>query len=294
MKLQFSGHESFICKHFWLKKGYDFIKNKGNFNEESAVIDLGVGKNMVTSISYWLKAFGLVDGKQQPTEIANFLFNENNGNDRYIESLASVWLLHYSLIKTNKASIYSLFFNDFRKGRTDFTKEQLLNYIKRALEDENQKNFNENTINSDISVFVRNYLKPTFKETKIDIEEDFSSLMIDLDMMKSYKAENAEGKIVEWYQVENKVQVDLPAEIVLFTILDNDSYSKSIAFKELLVGYNAPGAVFALNEEGLYSKIEQIVKRHKGITYTETAGVRELQIKGSINKWEVLHGYYKN
>jgi hypothetical protein len=294
MKLQFSGHESFICKHFWLKKGYDFISHKGNFNEESAVIDLGVGKNMVTSISYWLKSFGLIDMNQQPSELAGFLFHNKKGVDPYIESLASVWLLHYSLIKTNKASLYNLFFNEFIKGRTDFTKEQLLNFVKRALEDESQKNFNENTVNSDISVFLRNYLKPTYKETKIDIEEDFSSLMIDLDLMKSYKAENAEGKVVEWYQVENKIQIDLPAEVVLFTILDNESYGKSIAFKELLVGYNSPGVVFALNEEGLYNKIEQIVKNNKGVTYTETAGIRELQIKSKLNKWDVLHGYYKN
>jgi hypothetical protein len=294
MKLQFSGHESFICKHFWLKKGYDFISYKKNFNDESAVIDLGVGKNMVTSISYWLKSFGLIDANQQPSDLAVFLFHNKKGVDPYIESLTSVWLLHYSLIKTNKASLYNLFFNEFRKGRTDFTKEQLLNFVKRALEDESQKNFNENTINSDISVFLRNYLKPTYKETKIDIEEDFSSLMIDLDLMKSYKAENAEGKIVEWHQVENKNQIDLPAEVVLFTILDNDSYSKSISFKELLVGYNSPGVIFALNEEGLYSKIEKIVKSFKDVTYTETAGIRELQVKSKLNKWDILHGYYKN
>lgn len=294
MKYQFSGHESFICKQFWLKKGYDFIIHKGNFNEESAVIDLGVGKNMVTSISYWLKSFGLIEANHQSTELANFLFDQKKGVDPYVESLASVWLLHYSLIKTSKASLYNLFYNEFRKGRTDFTKEQLLNYIKRSLEDENQKNFNENTINSDISVFIRNYLKPTYKETKIDIEEDFSSLLIDLDLMQSYKAENADGKIVEWYKVENKLQLDLPAEVVLFAILDNESYKKSIAFKELLVGYNSPGVIFALNEEGLYNKIEQIVKTYKGITYTESAGIRELQIKGTLKKWDILHGYYKN
>ncbi len=294
MKLQFSGHESFICKHFWLKKGYDFIIHKGNFNDESAVIDLGVGKNMVTSISYWLKAFGLIDINQQPSELASFIFHDKKGVDPYIENLASVWLLHYSLIKTNKASLYSLFFNEFRKGRTDFTKDQLLNFVKRALEDENQKNFNENTINSDISVFVRNYLKPTYKETKIDIEEDFSSLMIDLDIMRSYKAENTDGKMVEWYQIENRIQIDLPAEIVLFAILDNESYGKSIAFKELLVGNNSPGAIFALNEEGLYNKIEQIAKNYKGVTYTETAGIRELQMKSTLNKWDILHGYYKD
>ncbi len=291
MKLQFSGHESFICKHFWLKKGYDFITHKGNFNEESAVIDLGVGKNMVTSISYWLKAFGLIDTNNKPTELATLILKDK---DPYIENLGSVWLLHYSLVKTNKASIYNLFFNEFRKGRTEFTRDQFLNYIKRALEDESQKSFNDNTILSDISVFIRNYLKPSYKETKIDIEEDFSSLMIDLDLMKSYKAENSEGKYIDWYQVENKIQIDLPADVVLFTILDNESYGKSIAFKELLVGFNSPGAVFTLNEEGLYSKIEQLTKKYKGLIFSESAGVRELQIKGFLNKWEVLNGYYKN
>jgi hypothetical protein len=293
MKLQFSGHESFICKHFWLKKGYDYIVKNNDFNSESAVIGLGVGKNMVTSINYWLKSFGMLDAKNSRTEIANYIFDEKNGYDPYIENLATVWLLHYSLIKTNKASVYSLFFNDFRKGRTDFTKEQFLSYIRRILEGEGQKNINANTINNDISVFIRNYLKPSFKETKIDIEEDFSSLMIDLDLMKSYKAENAEGKIVQWYKVENSIQIDLPSEVVLFSILDNEAYGKSISFKELLVGPNSPGNIFALNEEGLYQKLDTIVKKTKGLTYTETAGIRELQIKSSINKWDILNGYYK-
>ncbi len=190
--------------------------------------------------------------------------------------------------------MYSLFFNEFRKGRTDFTKDQFLSFIKRILEDDNQKNSNDNTILSDISVFIRNYLKPSYKETKIDVEEDFSSLMIDLDIMKSYKSENSDGKMVEWYQVENGLQEDLPESIVLFSILDNENYGKSIPFKELLIGQNSPGNIFVLNEEGLYKKIEAITKNHKGITYTETAGIRELQIKSNIDKWSILNEYYKN
>jgi hypothetical protein len=117
--------------------------------------------------------------------------------------------------------------------------------------------------------------------------------MIDLDLMKSYKAENAEGKIVEWYNVQNSLQIDLPPEIVLFSILDNESYSKSISFNKLLVGPNSPGNIFALNEEGLYQKIDNIVKKYKGLIFTETAGIRELQIKSSIQKWDILNGYYK-
>src|SRR5258705_1730760 len=107
MKLQFSGHESFICKHFWLKKGYDFINEKGNFNDESAVVDLGVGKNMVGSISYWLKAFGITDQSNHITDLGKYIFNDRTGKDPYIESLGTLWLLHYNLIKTGQASIYS-------------------------------------------------------------------------------------------------------------------------------------------------------------------------------------------
>jgi hypothetical protein len=118
--------------------------------------------------------------------------------------------------------------------------------------------------------------------------------MLDLDIMKSYKAENSEGKMVEWYQVENGLQVDLPESIVLFSILDNENYGKSIPFKELLVGQNSPGNIFVLNEEGLYKKIETIAKNFKGITYTETAGIRELQIKSTIDKWAILNEYYKS
>ena len=40
-------------------------------------------------------------------------------------------------------------------------------------------------------------------------------------------------------------------------------------------------------------KLDAIVKNTKGLTYTETAGIRELQIKSSLNKWDILNGYYK-
>jgi hypothetical protein len=289
MKLQFSGHESFICKHFWLKKGYDF---SGSFNDDNAVIELGVGKNMVTSISYWLKAFGIKDTDNQNSELANFLFHPINGKDPYIENIASLWLLHYYLIKTNKASLYNLFFNHFRKNRIEFTREHLHNFLKRILEDENLKSFNENTLKTDVSVFIRSYLKPSYKETKIDIEEDFSTLLIDLDLISSYESASEEKKIVDWYVVPSKEQSELPWEVVLFVILDNYENTTSNSFNELLVGINSPGLVFCLNEDGLYNKIESITKKYRQITYTESAGVRQIQIKGLLNKWEVLSGCY--
>ena len=71
----FSGHESFACKSHWLKRGYDFVIADRNFNDDDAVVHLGVGKNMVASIRFWLKAVGLLhDNELNP--IADYLFND--------------------------------------------------------------------------------------------------------------------------------------------------------------------------------------------------------------------------
>lgn len=98
----FSGHESFPCKTLWLKKGYDFVtRNEKDFNSPDAVIDLGVGKNMVASIRYWLRAFGICEG-DQPTWLGNYLFSETDGKDKYIEDLATLWLLHFNRYSREK------------------------------------------------------------------------------------------------------------------------------------------------------------------------------------------------
>ena len=77
-KFVFSGHESFPCKTLWLKKGYDFVAQGKDFNSPEAVIDLGVGKNMVASIRYWLKVFGVCRNDQR-TWLGDYLFNDQNG-----------------------------------------------------------------------------------------------------------------------------------------------------------------------------------------------------------------------
>ena len=84
---KFSGHESFPCKSLWLKKGYDFVVGGNDFNSSDAVITLGVGKNMVASILFWFRAFGITDNDVL-TELGNYLFDETKGKDKYLEDIA--------------------------------------------------------------------------------------------------------------------------------------------------------------------------------------------------------------
>jgi len=112
----FSGHESFPCKTLWLKKGYDFVVQGKDFNSPEAVIELGGGKNMVASIRFWLRVFGICEN-DQPTWLGNYFFNETGGKDKYLEDLATLWLLHFHLVFRAEATLYNWFFTDFQKDR---------------------------------------------------------------------------------------------------------------------------------------------------------------------------------
>lgn len=289
LKFTFSGHDSFPCRQLWLKKGYDFVKEGQSFNSEDAVVNLGVGKNMVLAIRYWMKVFNVIDSKDNPTDFGTKLFDEKTGYDPYLEDEASLWLLHYQLVKTGLASIYNIIFNEFRKEKLFFTKETFLNYIKRFQEANSELSFNENTIAKDFSVFVNMYKN---ENDKIDIEDSFSGILSELGMLKATFIQDNNGKKIEQYQIENNERDSLPEAVVLFSVLDNLNYGNSISLNSLEFDTNSPSSVFALNRSGLVSKISGIVKENKNITFTDHAGMKELQFKNKPNAYSILDKYY--
>lgn len=288
-KFSFSGHDSFQCRQLWLKKGYDFVQEGQSFNNEDAVVKLGVGKNMVSAIRYWMKAFNILDSKDSPTDFGTKLFDEETGYDPYLEDEASLWLLHYQLVKTGLASIYSIIFNEFRQQKLFFTKETFLNYLKRIQEANPELSFNDNTIAKDFSVFVNMYKNDNDSN---DIEDSFSGILSELGMLKTSFIQDNNGKRIEQYQIENNERDSLPEAVVLHSILDNLNYGNSISLNSLELDANSPSTVFALNRSGLVNKISGIVKENKNITFTDHAGIKELQFKNKPNAYSILDKYY--
>jgi hypothetical protein len=283
-KYTFSGHDSFQCRQLWLKKGYDYIQEGKNFNEEDAVVQLGVGKNMVSSIRFWLKAFNVIDNKDIPTDFGKRLFDDEYGYDPFLEDEASLWLLHYQLVKNGFASIYSIIFNEFRKEKLFFSKETFVNYVKRIGESNPDLNFNENTVAKDFIVFTNLYNYNT--ESK-DVEDSFSGILSENELLKTI----GRGKDEQYY-IENSERDALPEAVILFAILDNPTYGNSISLNSLEFDMNSPGSIFALNRSGLMNKIFDIIENFKDITFTDQAGIKELQLKNKEDAYSILDKYY--
>ncbi|MEA4839751.1 MAG: DUF4007 family protein [Bacteroidales bacterium] len=278
IRYSFSGHESFYCKSLWLKKGYDFISENKDFNAPNAVVELGIGKNMVSSLRFWMRAFGLFD-EGKPTLIADYLFDNERGKDPFIEDLGTLWLLHYSLIKTELASIYKLFFIDFhREKNNEFTKEQLQYFLKRKnAETPYGHLYNENTVKRDIGVLLQNYVIPQQDKSN----EDFSALLINLNLIK-----HSEDKA---FYFNTKGKNELTPEIFFYAIIDDKKDEQIVSFDRLM----DLALVFCLTKAELIDTIQFLVEKYpKVLRYTDDGGIKQLFFLEEIDKTIVLEIYY--
>ncbi len=290
-KLSFSGHESFQCRNLWLKKGYDFAKANHSFTDEDAVVELGVGKNMVNAIRFWMKAFGLTKpDSDEPNDLADKLFNDETGWDPYLEDEASLWLLHYQLLVTDRASTYNLIFNGLRRDRVEFTRDHFVNYVKRQAEIY-QTSVNENTVRADFDVFVKMY---TRTETLAkDRDEGLSGVLTDLDLIATVYRDKGRNKDNAYYVIENTEKRNLPDAILLYGILTSGGFDRSVNFNTLLTAPDQVGSVFALNATGLYTKLERIAAdKANAAVFSDQAGIRELSFQNDPDPLAILANYY--
>ena len=293
-KLTFSGHDTFHCRQLWLKKGYDFVKSGRKFSEDAAVITLGVGKNMVSAIHFWMKAFGLLNKDGNTTEFADYILAAENGKDPYLEDHATLWLLHYHLVTQNLASTYHYVFNELRKERVEFTKENFLSFIERKANEVGFSQFNRKTASADFEVFLKTYNRT--EEQAKDKEDTFSGLLTDLNLVQEEKRKLDDKSTVIYYAIPNESRNDIPDEVLLYAILDKGDFQNSINFNSIYQDKNQAGLVFAISKSELLDKLQAIANnpnyKKNGITLSDHAGIKELQFKEKPDKFEVLSNYY--
>lgn len=280
-KFVFSGHESFPCKALWLKKGYDFVVQDKSFNSPDAVIDLGVGKNMVASIRFWLRVFNILDGERN-SWIGNYLFDDINGKDRYLEDIATLWLLHFNLVFSEEATLYKMFFCGVQRERSHFEREQVLNYVKlRMVEAGKITLFNVNTVKKDIGVLIQNYTLPR----KPQSNEDFSSLLIDLDLIR----QSSEGKGY-YFNVDGKREVT--KEIFLYGLLKlkEQEGDNTIPFDTI---QEKVGLVFCMQDYETVEMLKQLASDYSQyFAYSDVAGIKQVQFIKDLDVKQVLDDYY--
>ena len=282
-KYSFSGHESFQCKSLWLKKGYDYLLDGNSFTDIDDVAKLGVGKNMVSAIRFWLRAFGLIEAdKLQP--IAKYIFDSDTGRDPFAEDLNTLWLLHFLLVSTKVASIYNLLFVEYQREKKEFSKQELQSFIKRKCAVPEQKNvYNENTVRKDIGVLLKNYIAP--KDLKAI--EDFSSLLIALGLIVDTGKQSTNSENL--YTFKTNDFSEIASEIILYALIRMKGTDLTVSFDVL----QQIALIFGLSMATLIDIIRFLETSFpETLVFTDNSGIKNVQFLRDIDENEILNHYY--
>ena len=318
---KFSGHETFPLRYGWLYKAVSSVRDQyddkplkpvtsGNSEDkEKAVVRMGVGKNMVSSIAYWAIASKMIDvsnrEKDTLTEIAADIFGEEEGEsgcDPYMERIGTVWLLHWLLNRDyHNVTSYRWFFNRFNGQR--FDKQQLLDSLIIDVEKLKfygsekavQKTLNHKTISKDVDCFLQGYTCKSSSNSRVS-EDSFSSPLVELGLIRT----SEDGRYKK-YSADLGEQESLPIEVFTYALIDYwNEYakeSKTISFDRLLTAEGSPARIFRLSQSALANRLDLVEElTSKCISWTDTQGLRQIQCDNIVNlndsKSFILSQYY--
>jgi hypothetical protein len=289
----FGRHETFPLRFGWLTKGIRAWANDNDiFEKDEAIVELGVGKNMVEAIRYWMIASQIVipNGKTlEPTEIGRRLFFED-GWDPFLEDDATIWLIHW-LLASNPADATTTFwfFNRFHKP--EFTGKELQDALSVFIRENLRSRVASATLKNDIGLLLRMY-EPSRVSKAIPLEEGLDSPMALLRLIS-----HQEGTKAHLSRPEYRSRLPLGAFAFSVAQLFEHTKEQVIPVDRLLHGDGylaAPGAVFRLTEECLIAKIEaMIVWYPRSFELRQTAGIHQLYRLAPVSSLDILTHYYE-
>lgn len=287
--MKFRAHETFFIRKGWLSKGMKYIERTDGLvfidKEKNPMDELGIGTNMVKSLRYWLQAVGLVSEPPSGKRVQSFtpLGQLVYDNDRYMEELGTLQLLHFKLVSNkDNATSWHFFFNEF--NLTEFTQEDfvvaLKKYIAMSSEIGGKTSGTDRTLGDDFSCLASTYfskrdgLENNLAENNIACPFVELGLMSLLDTKKGvYKKSIPSARSFNPY-------------IILAVIADCAQGKSEIRLSELLQGKNNIGRVYNLDTITMLEVLRDVEKTGE-LKIIRTAGLDVVQLKNPQN--DFLH-----
>lgn len=280
-KVSFGRNETFNLRYSWLNKGLkEFKENTNIFVSDSAPLVLGVGKNMVNSIKYWLGAYQVIDFSTD-TAVQTDFGELIDKYDPYLENPATLWLLHWKLCTNpDNATFYYWFFNYFKK--TKFTKIELINEVVEWLDDKGCKKISSSTIDRDTLLLLKTFSNSS-EETK-NFEESLENPFYALNLL----SKNTDGSYSTIYEPRESINIQVLG-MCLIEIFEstevNNLLNQSAKRLQMPVGeflYEVPSItkIFRINETYFYQLLEELISEYPNVfSFTDTAGQKIIELK---------------
>jgi hypothetical protein len=308
---RFSGHETFACRYAWLPKAAHAVKIRQDLltasQEDDAMVELGVGKNMVRSIRYWAEAAGVIqpiDGGHAVTQFGADLLMGHKWEDGkclaaldpYLEDIQTLWLLHWKMT-TNPAA--PLFAWDFLMNR--FQEPELFaSTVVRAFERELlQKNaITKGSLEQLWDVFLHSYVPTRGRKGEVR-EDNLDSPFIELDLLMPTGFTESSlhpGRIEAKYAFRREDKPEIGNKLFVYCLHEfwQSRYpdEQSMPLHMVANGHGSPGQVFKIPEMDIRNRLLGIYDSSSGyFEFEESATIPRIVQKRGTNAPSLQEAY---
>lgn len=288
----FGGHEKFVFRYGWLKKGIDAaVRDSLIFARDHAPVSLGVGKNMVRAIRHWCLATGLLMEARaagaaralQPTPLAQKLLTDD-GWDPYLEDIGTLWVIHWQLVSNLERSlVWHLAFSAYVES--EFTKKQLAAFVGKQLEQASLRT-TQGMVEREVDCCLRTYVQAGPSQKPVS-EDSLDCPLVELGLIRLFYEEGT-------YHFNVGPKTSLPPQVfgyALLTFLAKLAHTRrTVAVDETVYQHGSPGQAFKLDENSTVEYLEWLeLFTHGGLRLQETAGLRQVHLSEELSRNTLLH-----
>ena len=293
MAMKFRAHDTFFIRKGWLSKGMKYVHSKPDVfvaKDENPMDVLGIGANMVKALRYWLQAVGLTEEPNSGKRVQTFtpLGQSVFTNDRYIEELGTLYLLHYRL-SSNKsdATAWYYFFNEF--SMSEFSRDDFVDFLQRRIRmEDSDATVAIRSLNDDFSCIINTYL-PRYKTSpnRVAPESNIDCPLGELGLIDILSKEK------KTYRKAIPVASTISPWVALAIIVDQAGESKEISLNELLTAPCNIGKTLNLDAISMLDVLYQIERIGK-IKINRTAGLDVIHILEGLTFQDCVDAYYQS
>jgi hypothetical protein len=270
-------------------------------DEEQAMIRLGVGKNMVRAIRFWMVetsvAIKRADGGHEPSKFAKAIFSQTRGRDPFLEDTRTLWLLHWHL-STHSADD-PLFAWDFLMNQwqlPEISRSSALAAFRRVA-DKDARPPSDVTLEQHFDTFLHTYVPTRTRKGAVQ-EDNLDCPLVELELITPVGERRVSGtgrrEPIYTFRIEDKP--DITTELFAYALHDywtkRHSTERTLTFKDVTFGHGSPGQIFKLPEWAVRQRLEVLSDAPSGpFRYQESPTQQLISRKEGAKAPSVITAY---
>lgn len=262
--MRFSGHESFAFRYAWLPKAYRAIVDDPTIfsDPENAMVRLGVGKNMVRSIRFWVETMDLAkSGKDRTFEPTNFgekVFAAD-GYDPFLEDIRTLWLLHWNVTAHLDSPLFAWDYLLHKWPYPELTRSEALAAFIRESRRLN-RSLSKVTLGQHLDVFLHTYVPKGGSARPSEESLDCPFAELELLQVIGERRVDGSGRREPIYAFRREAKPEIT--MALFEYCLNDYWQKrhpgeaTLTYRDVAFARGSIGQIFKLPEDDIRARLD--------------------------------------